>query len=73
MGLFMVLVAVALSWWLDRWQDNSAVRYATNVAHDRWIRGFESELQRVADETGRPIRISSPGVSLSFEPSSRRE
>lgn len=68
LALFIVIVAVALSWWLDRWHDNGTARYATNIAHDRWIRGFERELQRVADETGRPVRISSPGVSLSFEP-----
>jgi len=68
LALFIVIVAVGLSWWLDRWQDHGIARYATNTAHDHWIRGFDSELQRVANETGRPVRINSPGVSLSFEP-----
>ena len=70
-ALFIVIVAVALSWWMDRWRDNGVARFATNEAHARWIDGFQSELQRVADETGRPVRIKSTGMSLSFEPARR--
>ena len=68
LALVIVIVAIGIAWWCDRWLAESTLRDFHEKVHQQLLEQVQSEVQRAADESGVRLQVETAGRKLIGQP-----
>jgi len=70
LALVIVIVAIGIAWWCDRWLAESTLRGFHEKGHQQLLEQVQSEVQRAADESGVRLQVEAAARQIIGQPKS---